>query len=84
MDIKTQLERAAGIDVHKEKLMVCFYVRDQVYEVKEYGTFTSDLHQLREDILSYKIAEVIMESTGVYWVALCAILTAWAHNKSPF
>ena len=51
MDIKAQLESAAGIDVHKEKLMVCFYVRDQVYEVKEYGTFTSDLYQLRDDIM---------------------------------
>ena len=75
MDIKPQLERAVGIDVHKEKLIVCFYVRDQVYEVKEYGTFTCDLYQLRDDILHYKIADVIMESTGVYWVALCAILT---------
>lgn len=76
MDIKPQLERAVGIDVHKEKLTVCFYVRDQVYEVKEYGTFTSDLHQLRDDILHHKIADVIMESTGVYWMALCAILTS--------
>ncbi len=75
MDIKPQLDRAAGIDVHKEKLMVCFYVRDQVYEVKEYGTFTSDLYQLRDDLLRHKIPDVLMESTGVYWVALCAILT---------
>ena len=66
MDIKPQLERAVGIDVHKEKLTVCFYVRDQVYEVKEYGTFTTDLHQLRDDIMHHKIADVIMESTGVY------------------
>lgn len=76
MDIKPQLDRAVGIDVHKEKLTVCFYVRDQTYEVKDYGTFTEDLYQLRDDILRYKISDVLMESTGVYWMALCAILTA--------
>lgn len=75
MDIKPQLERAAGFDIHKETIKACFYVRNEVHEIKEYKTFTSDLLHLRDDMQKYGIEEGIMESTGVYWYALCSILT---------
>lgn len=75
MEIKPQLERAGSIDIHQEKLTVCFYVKDELFEVRDYGTFTEDLYQLRDDFLHYKIPEVIMESTGVYWMSIVAILT---------
>jgi len=75
MNIVPQLERACGIDIHKEKVVVYFYIRDQLEQVKEYSTFTCDLEQIRTDIQSHAIKKVIMESTGVYWIALCAVLT---------
>jgi transposase len=75
MEIKPQLERAAAFDIHQEKITVCFFVKDELIEVKEYGTFTEDLFQLRDDCLNYKIHEVLMESTGVYWIPICAIMT---------
>jgi transposase len=75
MNIVPQLERACGIDIHKEKVVVYFYIRDQLEQVKEYDTFTCDLEQMRKDIQSHEIKKVIMESTGVYWIALCAVLT---------
>ena len=75
MEIKPQLERAAGMDLHQQKITVCYYVKDKVFEVKDYGTFTEDLYQIKDDCVQYKITDVIMESTGVYWVPLCAILT---------
>lgn len=75
MEIKPQLERAAGFDIHKETIKVCFYVRDKVHEIKVYKTFTNDLLRLRDDTLNYGIKDGIMESTGIYWYALCSILT---------
>jgi len=76
MEIKPQLDCAAGFDIHKEKIQACYYVRDKVHEIKEYNTFTSDLLRLRDDVLKLEIKDGIMESTGVYWVALCSILMA--------
>jgi len=75
MHFHPQLERAGGIDVHKKKITVCYYIRGQDHQVKEYGTFTCELEQIRDDLLKHQIKDVIMESTGVYWIALCSILT---------
>lgn len=76
MNIRPQLERACGIDIHKGKVSVCFYISKQKEEVKDYGTFTCELEQIRDDIVAHQIQDVIMESTGIYWIALCSILTA--------
>ena len=80
MNIRPQLERACGIDIHKNKVSICFYISNQKQEVKEYGTFTIELEQIRDDILRSGIKDVIMESTGIYWIALCSILTAEGMN----
>lgn len=75
MSIVQQKERAGGIDIHKNKAVVCFYIADKMEEVKDYGTFTIDLEQIRDDLLMHNIHEVIIESTGIYWIALCSVLT---------
>lgn len=75
MSIRQQLERAGGIDVHKNKITICTYIAGEKEQVKDYGTFTCDLEQIRDDLLSNAIREVIIESTGIYWIALCSILT---------
>lgn len=75
MTIRQQKERAGGIDIHKDKTVVCFYIAGTTEEVKEYGTFTQDLEQIRDDFLRHNIREVIIESTGIYWIALCTVLT---------
>jgi len=80
MNIRPQLERACGIDVHKDKVSVCFYICNRLEEVKDYGTFTCDLEQIRDDILAHEIKDAIMESTGVYWIALCSVLTTGGIN----
>lgn len=75
MNIRPQLERAAGIDIHKSKATVCIYISKEKEEVKDYGTYTEDLEQIRDDLLSQDIRQVVMESTGIYWIALCSVLT---------
>jgi len=76
MHFRPQMERAAGIDVHREKLAVCIYIRDQENKEQDYGTFTCDLEHVRDDLLKDHIQDVIMESTGIYWIALCTLLMA--------
>jgi transposase len=75
MTIKVQKERAGGIDIHTKKAVVCSYIAGKKEEVKDYGTFTEDLEQIRDDLLSHNIRDVIIESTGIYWIALCSVLT---------
>src|SRR5438105_7902085 len=76
MHFQPQLERAGGIDVHEEKIVAYSHLRDQENKIKDYGTFTCDLEQIRDDLLQENIQDVIMESTGIYWIALCTLLMA--------
>jgi transposase len=75
MSIRQQLERAGGIDIHKKKVSVCIYICNIKEAVKDYNTYTCDLEQIRDDLLRDQIKEVIIESTGIYWIALCSVLT---------
>lgn len=63
-------ENAAGIDIGAKKVFV--YVEGQ--EVKSFYTFTEDLEQARDYLLSQKIKTVAMEATGIYWNILYLIL----------
>lgn len=60
-----------GLDVHKEKVSATLLMDmgDGMLreEVKEFGTFTDDLYELREWLLENKCPVIAMESTGVYW-----------------
>lgn len=74
MAIQPRLKNAAGIDVHQSKIVVCYYSEGHPEQVKEYETFTCDLETIRDDLKQLAIEEVIMESTGIYWLALCQLL----------
>ena len=80
MMIKPQLTHAAGLDIHKNKIVVCYYVAAQTQQTKEYGTFTKDLEQIRTDMLGFNIKDCLMESTGVYWIALSSVLLSAGIN----
>ena len=82
MQINLQLERAAGIDVHQRKIVICYYQRGQPETIREYETYTCDLEKIRDDLKSMNIQDVIMESTGIYWISLCSILsTSGVHVR---
>jgi transposase len=61
---------AAGIDVGAEKI----FVSPDGTEVVSFETFTSGYYQCIEYLQQKNIAEVAMEATGVYWIALYAML----------
>jgi transposase len=77
------LENCAGMDVHKETIVVCTLNTDaqgQVHsETKTFGTFTRHLFELLAWLESKSITHVAMESTGVYGKPVYNILEGYVH-----
>ena len=73
-DVK--LQKSCGIDMHKDSIKICFMGVDKLPIIKDYGTTTSQLKQLCNEVAQYGIQDAIIESTGVYWMPLHGLLTA--------
>src|SRR5881397_440890 len=72
------VERACGLDVHQATVVACL-LAGQAHEkprkeVRTFGTFTEDLVKLRDWLQSEGCTHVGMESTGVYWKPVYAVL----------
>ena len=76
--MQTLVERGCGLDVHQATVVACLLIvlKDgQVQkQVRTFGTTTRELLTLREWLLSQGCAHVAMESTGVYWKPVYAVL----------
>jgi transposase len=68
------LDRACGIDVHKDTAVATIKGKDITTQTKTYGTFTSELYELAGWLQNHGITHVAMESTGVYWKPVYYIL----------
>jgi len=68
---KTMLTHVAGVDVHKEVLVITVLVGDLDKEPKKEqftcSTFSEDLLKAGKKLLLMGVKHVVMESTGVYW-----------------
>jgi len=75
VSILPQIDKACGLDMHKDKI-VCFISNkdgtDQLLE--EFGTFSEDLFKIRDLLVHHQVSHALMESTGIYWISLYAIL----------
>lgn len=65
---------AAGIDVAASSHMVAVPPDSTADSVREFGSFTSDLHDIAQWLRDCQVTTVAMESTGVYWRALYLVL----------
>jgi transposase len=72
-------ERCAGLDVHKKTVMGC--VRgpgqkrgERKIETREFSTTTRGLTELAKWLHGHGVTHVAMESTGVYWRPVYAVL----------
>jgi len=78
MAVDTLYPRCAGIDVHKNNVVVC--VRccdrpDKVFEaIRTFSTMTADLLALSDWLAEHGVTRAAMESTGVYWKPVFNIL----------
>lgn len=74
----TVVERCAGLDVHKAQVTACVRVprrgRARDEHLAEFPTTVGGLLQLNDWLASYKVTQVAMEATGVYWKPVWAIL----------
>jgi transposase len=76
--VDTLYPRCAGIDVHKNNVVVC--VRccdrpDKVFEaIRTFSTMTADLLALSDWLAEHGVTHAAMESTGVYWKPVFNIL----------
>ena len=65
---------AAGIDIGNESHFVAIPPdRDPVF-IREFGSWTGDLHQMASWLKDHGIKTVAMQSTGVYWIAVQEVL----------
>ena len=61
---------AAGIDVHSDNHWVCVGP-DQV---RMFGAYTVALEAIADHLKDHGVTSIVMESTGVYWIALYELL----------
>jgi len=64
--------RVCGLDVHKKVVVACVRILDLKdgtvqSTLRQFGTMTADLLELRRWLAEQKVTHVAMESTGVYW-----------------
>src|SRR3954452_2912009 len=89
------LERCAGLDVHQASIVCCVLIgapgRKPQKLLRSFGTTTRDLEALRAWLAEHGVTHVGMESTGVYWKPVYAVLEGHvdltvgnAHHIKPW
>jgi transposase len=72
------VERGCGLDIHQETVVACVLrglAGDRpTREVRTFATHTRALEELREWLIGLGVTHVGMESTGVYWRPVYAVL----------
>jgi transposase len=76
--METLIERCCGLDVHQATVVACVLIRGPKgkprKEIRTFPTFTKDLLSLRDWLHEQGVTHVGMESTGVYWKPVYAVL----------
>ena len=65
---------AAGIDIGATAHFVAVPPDADPQPVRQFGTFTADLHRIADWLAACGVETVVMESTGVYWIPLFELL----------
>jgi transposase len=73
------VQRSCGLDVHQETVVACLLLQEPGKNrprkvVQTFGTFRQELLDLRQWLLDHGVTDVGMESTGVYWMPVYAVL----------
>jgi transposase len=64
----------AGIDVGNKSHFVSVAPGTDAQPVREFGSWTADLRRMAEWLQSCGVQMVVMQSTGVYWIAVYEVL----------
>ena len=71
---------AAGIDVGSAEHFVAVPAGRDTEPVQTFGSFTADLHRMAQWLKACGIETVVMQATGVYWVALFQTLESYGFQ----
>lgn len=71
---EVKLQKACGIDMHKDSIKACYLFSDKARVLKDYGTQTPQLRLLCQELQTLGIQHVVIESTGIYWIPLYDML----------
>ena len=71
---------AAGIDIGSASHFVAVPADRDDHPVREFPSFTADLHVMADWLQSCGVDTIAMESTGVYWIALYELLESRGFN----
>jgi transposase len=76
--MRVMIERCCGLDVHQETVVACLLIGAPgvrpTKEVRTFRTMTRELEALRNWLKAAGVTHVGMESTGVYWRPVYAVL----------
>ena len=72
--LRITFPNAAGIDIGSASHFVAVPPDREDESVREFPSFTADLHAIADWLTSCKVDSVAMESTGVYWIPLFELL----------
>jgi transposase len=71
-------ERCCGLDIGQALVVACLLIGKAGgkvrREIRRFGTFRKDLEALRDWLLEEECTHVGMESTGIYWMPIHAVL----------
>ena len=67
---------AAGLDIGATAVYAAVREDRSTPAIRNFPTFTSDLHALADWLSECRVTTVAMESTGVYWIPVFQILEA--------
>ena len=69
--------RCAGLDVHRDTVVVCARLvtaDGTAHEVATFGTMTTELERLATWLAARGVTHAVIEATGVYWKPIWAVL----------
>jgi transposase len=72
-------KRCLGLDLHKKQHIAHLRVHqgsdhEPLALREQFGTMPEDLERLRQWVIDHQVTDVVMESTGVYWMHLYELL----------
>jgi transposase len=81
VDVTAEMEvlrpHAAGVDVGNAEHYVAVPPGRSDPSVQTFGSFTADLHRLAKWLQACRIETVVMQATGVYWMAVYQVLESY-------
>ena len=80
------MRTVCGLDVHKDSIYLCILNDSSEIFERVFGVLTTQLHEMRDLMLSCGVKEVSMESTSIYWIPIWRVLEGHftLHLVNPY